>query len=305
MAENSGLAQEQKKNVQRLFVAFLITFVVMLVEIVGGYLSNSLALLSDAGHMFTDALALALSLFALSFALKEPTSKRTYGFYRIEILAALFNGSILSLVAIYIFYQAYLRFLNPPPVKSLIMLSIGFLGLLANVIPALVLRGGKDNLNVKGAFLHLFYDALSSVGVIIGGVVIYFTNLNIVDPIVGAVVGIFILRGAIELVIEAANILLEAVPKEISLEEVTAGLKKIKGVKDVHDFHLWTITSKVYALSAHILIEDVLTSHSTEILKNINSLLKEEFGITHTTIQFECQVCEEGVVCRLMPENQE
>lgn len=305
MAENSSLAQEQKKNVQRLFVAFLITFVVMLVEIVGGYLSNSLALLSDAGHMFTDALALALSLFALSFALKEPTSRRTYGFYRIEILAALFNGSILSLVAIYIFYQAYLRFLNPPPVQSLIMLPIAFLGLLANVIPALVLRGGKDNLNVKGAFLHLFYDALSSVGVIIGGVVIYFTNLNIVDPIVGAVVGVFILRGAIELVIEAANILLEAVPEEISLEEVTAGLKKIKGVKDVRDFHLWTITSGVYALSAHVLIEDVLTSHSTEILNNINRLLEEKFGITHTTIQFECQVCEEGVVCRLMPENQE
>lgn len=283
-----------------LTIALFITFLMMVAEVIGGIISNSLALLSDAGHMFTDIFALALSLFALKFGERPATAKKTYGFYRLEILASLINGSILVLISSYIFYKAYQRILDPPDIKAPIMMWIAFLGLVVNILAAFFLRKtSKENLNVRGAYLHIIGDALSSIGVLVGGVIILITGWFRIDSILSILIGIVIINGAYGLVKESVDILLEATPKDIDLEEVIGAIKKIEGVKDIHHVHLWAITSGIYALSGHILIEDILTSKSTQILEDINCLLRERFRIDHTTLQFECESCEDSLVCRL------
>lgn len=281
-------------------IAIFITGLMMIAEVIGGVLSNSLALLSDAGHMFTDILALTLSLLALRFSAMPATSKKTYGFLRLEILAALINGSILILVSLYIFYNAYKRFLEPPEIKVTFMMAVAFLGLVVNVVAALFLKKDvKGSLNVKGAYLHIIGDILSSVGVLSGGIIILLTGWYRVDPLLSVLIGIVILRGAYGLVKESADIMLEATPKGIDLEEVATHIKKIRGVRDIHHLHIWTITSGIYAMSGHILIEDILTSSSSRILEDVNRLLRERFDIGHTTFQFECESCEDRVVCRI------
>jgi len=282
--------------------ALLIIILIFLVELVGGFAANSLALLSDAGHMLTDAMALVLALLATIFAARPATEKRTYGFYRLEILSALFNGALLTLISLYIFYEAYQRFLHPSPVQSGVMLMVATIGLLANVGAAVILVGSsKENLNVRAAFLHVLSDLGSSVGVIIGGVIIKFTSWYYVDPMLGVLIGLLILRGAVMLVSDSANILLEAVPKGIDMEEVAGTIKKVKGVKDIHDLHIWTITSGMNAISAHILIEDSEAESAPVILKKINELLNSKYNISHATFQTECVSCPEGLICRIEP----
>ncbi len=276
----------------------------MVAEVAGGIISNSLALLSDAGHMLTDTLALALTLFALKFGERPATSEKTYGFYRIEILAALINGSILILISLYIFYKAYLRIIEPHEIKTPIMMGVAFLGLIVNILAAILLRkSSRENLNVRGAYLHIIGDALSSIAVLAGGIIILFTGWHRTDSILSFIIGIMIILGAYALMKESVDILLEATPKGIDLEDVVSEIKKIKGVKDLHHIHLWTITSGIYALSGHILIEDILTSKSTRILDDINRLLRENFHIDHTTLQFECETCDDSLVCRLERNN--
>lgn len=283
-----------------LVIALSITSIMMFAEVIGGIISNSLALLSDAGHMLTDIFALALSLFAIKYGEKPATLKKTYGFYRLEILASLINGTILILISLYIFYTAYQRALQPPIINAPVMMGIAFLGLVVNIIAAIFLRkSSKENLNVRGAYLHIVGDALSSIGVLTGGFIILFTGWYIIDSILSVLIGIVIIIGAYSLMKESVDILLEATPKGIDLAEVIREAKKIKGVKDIHHIHLWTITSGIYSLSAHILIEDLLTSKSAQILDSINQLLRERFHIDHTTFQFECENCEDSLVCRL------
>lgn len=283
-----------------LLIAFLITFVMMFVEIVGGLLANSLALLSDAGHMLTDTLALALSFFAMKFATLPATEKKTFGFYRLEILAALANGIVLTVVSLYIIYQAYLRILSPQPVEGGLMLGVASLGLLVNIVGALfLLEHRKTNLNIRGAFLHIVGDALSSVGVIVGGIIILYTGWNIIDPILSIVIAIGIIVGAIALVIESVHVLLESAPSHISIAAVAAEIAKIKGVREAYHLHLWTITSGIYAMSAHVLIDDQLISKSREILDEIRRLLSEKYKILHSTIQLECKKCDTITACAL------
>lgn len=283
-----------------LTIALSITSLMMVAEVAGGIISNSLALLSDAGHMLTDTLALALTLFALKFGERPATSEKTYGFYRIEILAALINGSILILIALYIFYKAYLRIIEPHEIKTPIMMGVAFLGLIVNIFAAILLKkSSRENLNVRGAYLHIIGDALSSIAVLSGGIIIIFTGWYRIDSILSFIIGIMIILGAYALMKESADILLEATPKGIDLEDIISEIKKIKGVKDIHHVHLWTITSGIYALSGHILIEDILTSKSTQILVDTNRLLKEKYHIDHTTLQFECETCDDSLVCRL------
>jgi len=272
----------------------------MVVEAVGGFLANSLALLSDAGHMLTDVMALLLSLFALQLATRPLSSTRTYGFYRMEILAALVNGTALIFISGFILYEAYQRFAVPQVVETGIMLPVAMIGLVANGVAALVMvRSSKESLNIRGAYLHILGDALSSLGVIVGGIIIYFTEWFVVDPIISAIICMVILRGAYILVRDSVNILLEAVPKEVDLEELQRALRTIPGVNDLHHVHLWTITSGRHALSAHVLLDDVMLSRAGEILVDINQLLRDKFRISHTTIQFECQNCEEGFTCNM------
>ena len=283
--------------------ALIIVAVVMAIEIFGGILSHSLALLGDAGHMLVDALALALSLIALNLAKKPATITRTYGFHRSEILAALANGVTLVLVAVYIFYEAYQRFRAPPTVQTTIMLAVAVTGLAANLVTMRLLhRARHSNLNVRAAFFHVLGDTLSSVGVIAGGIIIAVTGWKIVDPIIAIMIGIIILWGAVGLVRESVDILLETVPKHISLEKVTEVIKGVKGVVELHDLHIWTITSGIYALSTHILIQDQMLSRAGEITTAINRELAQKFNITHTTFQLEnekCENCAEGLVCQI------
>ena len=275
----------------------------MVVETAGGIISHSLALTSDAGHMLVDTLALALSLVALNLAKKPATSTRTYGFHRAEIMAALANGVTLVLVAAYIFYEAYQRFRNPPTVHTSIMLVVAVVGLIANLVTMrLLYRERHSNLNVRAAFFHVFGDMISSVGVIVGGIIIAVTGWKIVDPIIAIMIGIIILLGAVSLVRESVDILMETVPKQIQLDKVTETIKNVNGVVELHDIHIWTITSGIYALSTHILIQDQMLSHTSEIIATINRELEQKFNITHTTFQLECEKCDncaQGLVCQI------
>src|SRR5512136_2930979 len=287
-------------NQRRLLIALGITGLMTTVEVVGGALSNSLALLGDAGHMFTDTLALGLSVVALSLAKRPASQTRTYGFHRAEVLAALGNGIILVLICGFVFYEAYQRFVTPPEVRGGLMLGVAAVGFVANLFGILILRSAsRDNLNVKGAFLHMWGDTISSVGVIVGGVVILAAGWTIVDPIISIFIGLLILRGAIKLILEANDILLEAVPKHLDVAQIITALKEIEGVKDVHDVHLWTITSGMYALSCHLQIEDRMVSSSSNIVEAVNQALSRKFGIGHSTLQLECGECENGPVCHL------
>lgn len=300
-AEKPGGGHNQKV----LVAALCITAFFCLVEFIGGLLSNSLALLSDAGHMLTDTLALILALFALFIARKPADQMRTYGYHRTEILAALINGSVLIFIAFFILYRAYLRMFSPPEVKSGLMLIIATIGLLANVGGAFVLRGSsRDNINVRSAFLHMIGDLISSVGVIIGAIIIRFTGWTIVDPIVAALVGIIILKSAFRLVLESGHILLEGIPDGVDFNSIYRQVKEIKGVNDLHDLHIWTLGPGKLALSAHLLIDDQTVSNAGEIMTEVNHLLAEKFNITHTTIQPECRKCVDGSVCNLIAPHQ-
>ena len=289
--------REYSSNQRNLLIVLSITTVVMIAEVIGGLLANSLALLSDAGHMLTDILALSMTIFAIRFAQKPPTTSKTFGFYRLEILAAFFNGMLLFFISLYIFYEAYQRLVHPEEIKGLFMLVVAAVGLLANVVGIVILKkSALRNLNVKSAFFHIVGDTISSGGVIVGGLVILYTGWNLVDPLIGIFIGMLILRGAYNLVRESIDIFLEATPKDIDVEKMLDDLHKIEGVKDIHHLHLWTITSGIYAMSAHVLIEDLLVSRSVQILQEIEGLLQGKYGMEHTTIQFESESCGDGLL---------
>ena len=281
-------------------IVLAIVLVVMIAEVIGGTLSNSLALLGDAGHMLVDALAIGLALFAISIAMRPATPTRTYGYHRVEIMAALANGITLVVLALWIFYEAYQRFLEPPLVQTSLMLLVATIGLIANLAGMLLLRrASHQSLNIKAAFWHIFGDTISSVGVIIAGVIISITGWGIVDPIIAIFIGGIILWGAVRLVRESADILLEAVPRDMRVDKVLAKIKNVPGVEDAHDIHIWTITSGRHALSAHLVIEDQTVSRSAEIVETVNQDLAQHFNITHTTLQLECESCPTGLICNM------
>ncbi len=283
-----------------LLIALSITILMMVAEVIGGMLSNSLALLSDAGHMLTDNLALLLSFFAMKFATMPATDRKTFGFFRLEILAALVNGIILVLISLYIIYHAYNRMVNPQPVQGKLMLIVAVIGLVSNVIGALVLfKHSHANLNIRGAYLHIVGDALSSIGVVIGGVIILYTGWYLIDPILSFLISLVIIYGAWALVKESVNVLLESVPSHISIDSVAAEIATVKGVREAYHIHVWTITSGVYALSAHVLIDDQPVSGSRDIINEIRALVSKKFNVLHSTIQLECDRCDMGPVCSL------
>lgn len=273
-----------------LLVTFNLTL--MAVEVAGGLLSRSLALLSDAGHMLTDALAILLSYLALRWSRKPATGQRTYGYHRIEILVALFNGLTLLGVSGYIFYEALNRFFHPEPIKTGILLAVALLGLAGNLAGMLLLsRESHGNLNIRGAFMHLLSDTLSSVGVILGGLIIMFTGWNIVDSLIGILIGGLVLRGAFDLIGASSEILLEATPRDINVEVVREAVEAVEGVKGLHEIHIWTITSGRRALSGHITTDNISIRESQQILCAVRQMLNERFNITHTTLETECDAC--------------
>jgi len=303
-----GHLHEEKRSMsggqKGLLIALAITVLMMIAEIIGGLLSNSLALLSDAGHMLTDNLALLLSFFAMKFATMPATKRKTFGFYRLEILAALVNGVILVLLSLSIMYQAYQRMINPPPVEGGLMLIVAIIGLIVNILGAFFLMKHRHtSLNLRGAFLHIIGDALSSVGVIIGGIIILYTGWYLIDPILSVLISLVIVFGSWSLVRESINILLESVPAHINVEAIVEEISKVEGVREAFHIHVWTLTSGVYALSAHVLIDDRPVSGSREILDAIKHLLENKFNIVHSTIQLECEQCDINNACTLPDAN--
>lgn len=279
---------------RRLTWALLITFCIFIMEIVGGFLSNSLALKADAGHLFGDVLALGLSLFAVRISRLPPTVKRTFGYQRAEVLAAMINGLTLLFLAGYIFFEAYRRLMEPEPIKSILMLVVAVIGLLANVIVIAGLRGhAAENLNIRAAFLHVVGDMLGSVGVVIGGLIMYLTGNYLADPIISFFVGAIILFGATGVLKEGLNILFEGVPGTIKYDDLKADMETIDGVISVHDLHIWTISSSNVVLSAHVRVPDQPTHTAQRILNLVTELLRKKYKIHHATLQIECQCCAE------------
>lgn len=282
-------------------IVLAILLVVMITEVTGSILSSSLALLGDAGHMLVDILALGLSLFALTIAKRPATPTKTYGYHRVEIMAALANSTTLVLVSLYIFYEAYQRFLEPPLIQAPLMLLVATVGLIANLMGILLLRKvSRANLNIKAAFWHIIGDTISSVGVIVASVIISATGWYVADPIIAVFISCIILWGAMRLLRGSVDILLEAVPKHIQINKVIRTITNLPGIEDVHDIHIWTITSDIHVLSAHLIIEDQTVSRSAEIVETVNQDLSRYFNIRHTTLQLECgkcEICPTGLIC--------
>ncbi len=277
-------------STRMLMYALAITAAFALVELVGGLLSGSLALLSDAGHMFTDVLALGLSLGAALVATQTATERHTFGFHRVEILVALVNGIALVGISIIIMYEAIGRLYDPVVVDAPVMLLVALVGLGANLIGMRLLsHGSKENLNVRGAFLHMMGDLLSSVGVIVAALIIYLFGWQAADPLISIAIALIIIFGAYRLVSQAVSILLEAVPRDVDLHEIQTSLRDLDGVFAVHHLHVWALSSGVYALSAHLVVNDKMVSACSPILVSAEEMLFERYHIVHTTLQLECE----------------
>ncbi|MCZ4513697.1 cation diffusion facilitator family transporter [Streptomyces sp. ActVer] len=269
-----------------LAIAFALTAAYALVEVVGGVVTGSLALISDAAHMGTDVLGLGLALAAIKLAKRPAAGQRTYGTYRLEVLAAVINGLLLFGVAFYVLYEAVQRFRDPPEVLGVPMLVVAVVGLLVNVVSfRLLTAGAKESLNVKGAYLEVLSDMLGSVGVIIGAVVITVTGFRYIDAIVAAAIGLFILPRTWQLMRQALRILMEVAPPGVDVEAAARELAAVPGVREVHDLHIWTLTSGMEAATAHVVIGDGADWHA--VLDRTRQILAEGYGVTHPTIQIE------------------
>lgn len=286
-------------------LAFFLTMIILVAELTGGLLANSLALLSDAGHVVTDIFALGLAWFATAQAERPANARKTFGYHRVGILAALVNAITLILIAIAIIWEAVLRFQHPEPIQPLIMFISAGIGIAVNLFIGFGLQKESDNLNVRAATLHVFGDVGASVGVIVAALIILLTGWTIADPILSIGIAVLIAVGAWRILRETADILLESVPATISLPTLVRDMRAIKGVRDVHDLHVWSITNEMYALSCHALIYDVPTSKSSDMLQSLNIMLADKYHIGHTTIQFECDdhkgsCCEmRGLYCSM------
>jgi cobalt-zinc-cadmium efflux system protein len=271
---------------RELGLVLILTSGVMVIEAAGAWWTGSLALAADAGHMLTDAGAVGLALFAAWIAARPPTPAKTYGYYRVEILAALVNALVLLVWAGWILLEAWERFRAPPAILGAPMLVVGALGLAVNLVSAWLLhRGGAGSLNVRAAYLEVVSDAVASVGVVIAAVVVTVTGWTPIDALVSAGIALFIVPRTWRLLTQAVNILLEGVPSHLRLEEIDAAMREVVGVRRVHDLHVWTLTSGREAMSAHVVVDD--PGQSDRLLGELHALLHARFGIDHTTIQLE------------------
>jgi cobalt-zinc-cadmium efflux system protein len=281
-----GAGEGRRANQRRLKMVLALVLLYMFAEVVGGILTNSLALIADAGHMLSDAAALGLSIFAIQMSQRPPTARRTYGYYRTEILAALANGATLVAISVFIFYEAIRRLGSPPEVQGGLVMIIATGGLLVNLAGLWILHAGKDeSLNVRGAWLHVLSDALGSVGVIVAGTMIWAFGWFWADPVVSMVIAALVLYSAWALVRESVGVLMEEAPGHIDVDEVRDAMIAIPGVIAVSDLHVWTITSGIVSLSAHVAIDE--GRGYREMLAEIRTVLYDRFGIDHQTIQLE------------------
>ena len=305
MGNNHDHTHSANKKV--LLISFMLIASYMIVEAIGGYLTNSLALLADAGHMLSDAISLAVALLAFSLGGKLASKSKTFGYKRFEILAALFNGVTLIVIALFIFYEAIGRFVNPPEVATTGMLIISSIGLAVNVLVAwIMMRGGdvEENLNMRGAYLHVISDMLGSIGAIAAALLIMFFGWGWADPLASVIVAALVLRSGYYVAEAGLHVLMEGAPQNVDMGDVIQTLQKIKGVKSIHDFHVWSITSGLNALSCHVVVDDNMSiSEGEKLLGRIGHDLEHK-GIQHVTIQLETSAHghEDSILCTMQGE---
>jgi cobalt-zinc-cadmium efflux system protein len=290
----------------KLRAGIFFSILILCAEVAGGILTNSIALLADAGHVLTDVVALSLSWYGVLQAGRPANRRMTFGYHRIGVLIAVLNASTIVVVAGVILYESIQRIGKPEQVHSIPMMVVAAAGLAVNLFVAFWLKEERgENINVRSAFWHAAGDALASIGVITGGIIITLTGLNIVDPIIGAIIGLIVIAGAVGIFRDGLRVLLEAVPAHIKVDSLVKEILAVPGVLDVHDIHVWSITPEIHAMSGHILIADQAVSDSASIQQNVEQLLHEKFEIRHSTLQFECQNCESSdVICSLKSGNE-
>lgn len=280
-------------------IAIVLTAVTLLAEVAGGLWTNSLALLSDAAHVFLDLFALILSLTAVKLASYPGSDRHTFGYHRSEVFASFINGLTVFIMALGIMYEAWGRFNSPEEVKTLPMLAIAIIGLAMNLLAARALHShSHDDLNVNSAFLHVIGDAAASVGVIIGAVVMYYTGWYLLDALISVAIGLLILTGAWRILRESTHILMEGTPRGLELSDVAAALREVDGVRDVHHLNIWTVCSHILALSVHIDTDAEFERDRAAVMHEIEHLLADRFHVTHTTIQMDCSTCINGPIIR-------
>lgn len=274
-----------------LLIVVLLNFVITVAEVIGGIYSGSLSLLSDALHNFSDGIAIIISYIAMKIAGKEKDEQKTFGYKRTTILAALLNSIVLIAISIFLFKEAYIKFINPQPINGMVVIWVALLGLIANFIGVLLLqKGSQGDMNIKSSYLHLLSDALSSLGVVISGIIIYYFNIYWVDPLLTVFIGLYVMKESFEIVQKSINILMQGVPEEIDVLALAQDLQKIAGVENVHHVHVWSLDESNINFEAHVNIKDMLVSETGEILEEIEHKLLH-YGITHNTIQFEYNCC--------------
>ncbi|MDP1396268.1 cation diffusion facilitator family transporter [Lysinibacillus capsici] len=291
-------------NKKVLLLSFIIITGYMVVEAIGGFLTNSLALLSDAGHMLSDSISLGIAMLAFMFGEKAASYSKTYGYKRFEILAAVLNGITLIGIALFIFYEAIERFTNPPEVATTGMLIISIIGLFVNILIAWIMMRGsdtKDNLNMRGAFLHVLSDMLGSVGAIVAALLIMFFGWGWADPLASVIVALLVVRSGYHVTKASIHVLMEGTPSNVDVQEIIQLIEQTDGIESIHDLHIWTITSGTNALSCHAVVNDQLKiAESEHILRKIEHNLQHK-GIKHVTIQLETSLHrhDNSILCKL------
>jgi len=280
------------QTLSRLALSLGLTLAFVAVEAFAGVAANSLALLTDAAHNLTDVIALGLSWYAVRLATRPSNARKTYGYHRAGILVALVNAATLGIISLGIFYEAWQRFLAPPEIQSGILIGVGLVAFAVNLCTALLVKKGSEHdLNLRSAFVHLTGDVLSTVGAVIAGVIIYFTGANWLDALVSVLIGLLILWNAWGILRETVDILLEATPRDVDMSAMLRDMKQVKGVLGVHDLHVWSISSSLRTMSAHILTDDIAISSGAAIQAAINELVAQRYNISHATLQLECLGC--------------
>jgi len=304
---HSHIGDHTKQTTKRLTLSLILTAAFVVIEVIAGVFGNSLALLTDAAHNFTDVIALGLSWYALHLATKPAHAGKTFGYHRVGILVALINSTTLILIAFGIFFEAYHRFLIPPEVDSTLLIGVGAVAFIINLVTALMVKEGSENdLNLRSAFLHLMGDVMSTLGAVIAGIIIAFTNWNWLDPFVSVLIGVFILYNAWSILKQTIHILLESTPENINMDSMVTELRSVNGVLDVHDLHVWSISENLRMLSAHVVIDNVSIGEGVSIQHNINELVAHNYNIQHATLQMECEGCGNGLLyCEIREHHHE
>ncbi len=302
---HSHLGSIAEQTISRLALSLGLTALFVILEAAAGLFANSLALLTDAAHNFTDVIALGLSWYAVRLTTRPSNSQKTYGYHRAGILVALANSTTLVLISLGVFYEAFQRFKTPAEIKSGVLVVVGLIAVVVNLVTALLVRRGSEHdLNLRSVFLHLMADVASTIGAVIAGIIIYFTHANWLDPFVSVLIGFLILYNAWGILRETVGILLESSPRDVDMEAMVNDIKQVRGVLGVHDLHVWSLAQNLRTMSAHILTDDLPISEGADIQRQINEIVFHRYHIAHATLQLECVDCDPvSLYCEINESN--